>query len=385
MGIDNVKGPSNPADSAKGAGKKDKVKGEEFKEFMKVEDVDETDAEQKRKGKNKAEEVEKLDEETMELMREPAPPKAPFAGPAEVSAREVATPKSTGPTPETHKPISVHATGTPSSVEEPTRAREVEPETVGRTRGPKSTEERAQPEKLEKPSTEPDIIEEKREAGKKGVVFPEQSTPILDEPPIEFEAPPVPNVPETEEQTENLEAANPQTLPLPMEPTLSEVNPIEESEGLVLTPQAPSPTTLPPGVPLTSDAPLPTYTQLPAQILSLYERMVGVITVMQVTPGVTETAIHLNSEQFTSSIFYGAKIIISEDKNARNQFNIIINVSPQAAELLRPNLDQLHRSFTRAGYNFEVKQITINISEESEGEFKRKGAVGDQQQDQGKQ
>jgi hypothetical protein len=229
---------------------------------------------------------------------------------------------------------------------------------------------------------EGDLIEQKRAAEKKGAFLPE-SPPVLEETEGYFKTFQAQNeLSLSEEEQAEITDANPQKLSPPTAPLHSPLHtpPAEESTTApAISGVTPSATPAAAPTQPVTETPPPTYTQLSPQVLALFERMVGVITVMQMTPGVTETAINLSSKDFASSIFYGTKIIITQDKSAQNQFNITINAPPQAAELLQANASSLRLSFEKAGYNFEIKQITVNIAEESEGEFKRKGSVGDEQ------
>lgn len=382
--IDKIRSGSSPSDSPKGSGKKDKVKGDEFKEFMKVDEVGETDADQRRKRKERAEDVEEGEEieETATPREQVAPftlesPEKKQAGPAEIQS-----PSKPSPMELAGAPITSH-TDIPIPENIPLETSSLDARELGVKEVPPSTSSPVKPSAAAPSQPDKDLIEKKREAEKKGTVVPEPP-PQLEEKESYFQqkAPLSPGLGsiETPEESTEIEEAIPQTLPSPTAPVTSETEAPKLEETEVAAPSIPgAPTETPSLVPLTPTNALPTYTQLTPQVLDLYERMVGVITVMRVISGITETTIHLNSEQFASSIFYGTQIIISEDKNAQNQFNIEINTPSHTAPLLQENLKSLLTSFERGGYQFQVKQIRINIIDDSEELFKRKAKAGEEE------
>lgn len=422
MDIEKIRGPGG-ADPNKETGKKDKAKGNEFKEFMKVDAVNETDPELLRKRKQRAEDVE--DGEDHSVQEETNPEDVPKfslqeadsgeAGPASAQNAKEAPPltKSMGSLENVREPSS-------ASSQEKLSAREIDlsaselPSAKSKSpvqdpkkkSDPKPSEpitEKPQPKKVEAEQNSPrpiaenvptnpkeheevasillppeeNLIEKLREAEKKGTL-PIEPPPVLNE---ESEGYFTQMRTEAIDQKEevNLEGAISQNI---------SINPaheaVEEEKGVTslneTTPtarEAPLPTPTPLPAPSETNSPPPVYTHLSSQTLALFERMVGVITVMQTT-GLNETTLHLSAEQFSSSVFFGAKIIISEDKNARNQFNIEIQASPQATVVLNQNLPLLVTAFEKGGYNFEVKQIRVSLTEETEGEFRRKSKVGDE-------
>jgi hypothetical protein len=101
---------------------------------------------------------------------------------------------------------------------------------------------------------------------------------------------------------------------------------------------------------------LPPYAHLSPQIQEMFDRMVGVMTVMSQS-GMTETTITLNSPQFASSVFFGTQIIIQEFSTAPQAFNIQINGTPQAVGLIQSNANDLMAAFQAGNYGFRVNRL----------------------------
>ncbi len=125
---------------------------------------------------------------------------------------------------------------------------------------------------------------------------------------------------------------------------------------------------------------LPPYATLHPQIQELFDRMVGVMTVMNLS-GMTETVITLNAPQFASSVFFGSQIIIQEFSTAPQAFNIQLNGTPQAVALFQGNADDLMAAFQAGNYNFRINRLeTGHLAERPL--FKRKEKAGGKDQDQ---
>lgn len=116
------------------------------------------------------------------------------------------------------------------------------------------------------------------------------------------------------------------------------------AEAQAVPTSAPGPETLPP------------YAHLSPQVQEMFDRMVGVMTVMSQS-GMTETTITLNSPQFASSVFFGTQIIIQEFSTAPHAFNIQINGTPQAVGLIQNNADDLMAAFQAGNYGFRVNRF----------------------------
>jgi hypothetical protein len=144
-----------------------------------------------------------------------------------------------------------------------------------------------------------------------------------------------------------------------------------------------------PGEPLGAAAPppppevLPPYANLHPQVMEIFDRMVGVMTVMSMS-GMTETVITLNAPQFASSVFFGSQIIIQEFSTAPQSFNIQLNGTPQAVALFQGNANDLVAAFQAGNYNFRVNRLeTGHLTDRPL--FKRKEMGGGKESDTGNQ
>lgn len=125
---------------------------------------------------------------------------------------------------------------------------------------------------------------------------------------------------------------------------------------------------------------LPRYTTLSPHVMELFDRMVGVMTVMSASD-MTETVVTLNSPQFASSVFFGSQIIIQEFSSAPKQFNVKLNGSPQAVALFQGSTDDLMAAFQGGRFGFRINRIDTGILEEKPL-FKRKESASGDNQDQ---
>ncbi len=122
------------------------------------------------------------------------------------------------------------------------------------------------------------------------------------------------------------------------------------------------------------------YARLHPDVMELFDRMVGVMTVMTMS-GMTETSFTLNAPQFASSVFFGTQIIIQEFSTAPKAFNIQLNATPQAVALFQGNIDDLMAAFQAGQYNFRVNRLETGYLTERPL-FKRKEKAGGKEKDQ---
>jgi hypothetical protein len=122
------------------------------------------------------------------------------------------------------------------------------------------------------------------------------------------------------------------------------------------------------------------YAIMNPQVQDIFDRMVGVMTVMQAS-GMTETTITLNAPQFASSVFFGTQIIIQEFSTAPQAYNIQINGSAQAVALFQGNAEDLMAAFQSGNYNFRVNRLEMGYLTERPL-FKRKEKASGDKQDQ---
>jgi len=127
------------------------------------------------------------------------------------------------------------------------------------------------------------------------------------------------------------------------------------------------------------------YARLSPQVQELFDKMVGVMTVMHLQ-GMTETSFSLTSPKFASSVFFGAQIIIKEFSTAPQALNVQLNGSMQAVSLFQANAGNLMAAFQAGNYNFRINRLETNYISDETPLFQRKGRDSDQQnQDQGDQ
>jgi hypothetical protein len=124
---------------------------------------------------------------------------------------------------------------------------------------------------------------------------------------------------------------------------------------------------------------LPSYAHLHPQVMEIFDRMVGVMTVMSMS-GMTETVITLNAPQFASSVFFGSQIIIQEFSTAPQAFNIQLNGTPQAVTLFQDNVNDLLAAFQAGNYNFRINRLETGYLTERPL-FKRKEKAGGKEKD----
>jgi hypothetical protein len=132
---------------------------------------------------------------------------------------------------------------------------------------------------------------------------------------------------------------------------------------------------------LAPTAPPTPYSTMNPQMLDIFERMAGVMTVLTTT-GVSETTVTLNSPQFASSVFYGTQIIIKEYSTAPKAFNIQIHGTPQAVAAFQGNTNDLMAAFQHGNYNFRVNRLETGYLEDRPLFHRKESASGDKQDQQ---
>jgi hypothetical protein len=128
------------------------------------------------------------------------------------------------------------------------------------------------------------------------------------------------------------------------------------AHSLATRPAAPPPAEEKPPKSVAPPPPPTPYAALSPQLFELYERMVGVMTVMD-SSGVTETTVSLSSPQLAASVFNGAQIIIREYSTAPKAFNVQLAGSPEAVNLFQSNIDKLTAAFETGQYNFQIHRL----------------------------
>jgi hypothetical protein len=121
----------------------------------------------------------------------------------------------------------------------------------------------------------------------------------------------------------------------------------------------------------------PAYTQLSAEMLLLFEKMISQIFIMQAN-GVNETVIHLNTPEFSSSIFAGAQLVIKEYSTAPLVFNIEFLGSPQNRLYFEQNIASLRAAFASEDRKYSINRIESRLlSKQEKPLFRRKEKTSD--------
>lgn len=115
------------------------------------------------------------------------------------------------------------------------------------------------------------------------------------------------------------------------------------------------------------------------QISQLFDRITGIMTVMELS-GVTTTELTLSGEEFASSIFYGARITITEHSTAPKAFNVQLSASPEAVASFQRNMPNLLATFESGNYAFRIHRLDTSLLDEKRPLFKRKESFGSDQQ-----
>ncbi len=379
MGVREVSGPG-PAPEGPGAKKKKGVDSDSFREIMRVGKAREVDPEEKRKRKSKQEST----EEAKAAMAQGAAPTAPevkveapsdefqlkikgTAGPSLKGA--AAAPYSEAPEEEepqeTPPSYSAQTPPTPPSWQQP-------PEVTAPTHKEKKEKKRAAPTE-----TQP-LAKKAKKLGKKPLAAPikiAQEKKI----PLEFKEetkPPLPSEkkeaffeqlakPKQEPKKEEvlLEGIAPPPLPQGSWEAVQEKTKKEETKKIEPTAAGLQPSLGLPPPPQEVVAPVPLtapYLHLSTAMLDLFDRMVGVLTVMD-SSGIKETTIHLTAPQYANSLFFGAEIVLTEYSTAPKAFNIELKGSPQAMALFQGNANELAAAFQGGNYSFKVNRIETSL------------------------
>lgn len=370
-----------------GPKKKKDTDADHFREMMKSGKVRETDPEEQRKRKSQ---TEKEEEEAAEMTTaQPSnqekiiPRSAPDTfelnikeseGAAVVSEGEFAqAPPPAPPPPPFFSPPVQADENYPISESETTITTPQQPRTERQKRAERKKTEAIPPtrpvekgkkaEKVEKkhPAPPTAALKKKETAHAPAKAHPEEQAVTPFTPPQ-----PIAQTPPTKEAEET-------TLPSALAKGAWEANEdLDKDEGELLKKGPPSKKEIPPTTPFPSttaptQAPVTLpgeplqpitapFAHLPAAVAALFERMVGVMTVMNTT-GITQTTINLDNPKFANSVFFGAQIIISEYSTAPKAFNIQLLGNQQAVNLFTSNAQELVAAFQAGNYTFKVNRI----------------------------
>lgn len=361
-----------------GPKKKKGVDSDAFKEMMKVGKVRETDPEEKKKKKSQAEAEEEAKTQQAEPplkqgLGGPGPAEPPLGG-AEFKPPPSKTPGEAPPSapapPSQPPPFFPPAS---DEGEEPSTGAITPKKRTEATQAPQPTTKKKEAEKKDKKKEEVVLPTEapKKEVktpltAKKGVKGIEKG----DEKQTDAffaqmgAAPPTPE--EEKKAAEELQAPPP-VLPEgaweagTKEPEKKDqkITQVEGEQGLQSEMQlgagaAPPAAAAP--APVTSP-----FANLPPQIQAIFEKMVGVMTVMD-AGGIKETTINLTASQYEKSIFYGTQIVLTEFSTAPKEFNIEMIGNQRAMDLVGTNSNELVAAFAAGNYNFKVHRVDTSIA-----------------------
>lgn len=106
--------------------------------------------------------------------------------------------------------------------------------------------------------------------------------------------------------------------------------------------------------------------RLSPDMFALFERIVGVITVIQNKTGISQTTLNLNQPQFASSIFFGSQITIEECDSAPKEFNIRFCGTQQAVKAFTAHKQELEialtEGFNQKKFRFKVHRVETDLS-----------------------
>jgi hypothetical protein len=116
------------------------------------------------------------------------------------------------------------------------------------------------------------------------------------------------------------------------------------------------------------------------EVRELFEKMVGTMIVMN-DSGIQETRILLNSENFSSSSFYGTEILIQEYSTAPKTFNVQLISTSANVELIRNHIPTLMHALKANDFGFNVHRFESFISSEKIHLVRRKESASDDKQE----
>ncbi len=136
---------------------------------------------------------------------------------------------------------------------------------------------------------------------------------------------------------------------------------------------APPPSFFPFQPVLATSSVLPPYANLSPEMNEIFEKMVGILTVME-KGDIKKTTFILSGAQFSSSVFFGSQITITEWEAAPHTYNIAITGSEEAVKLFNSHKKTLEDSLPMTDkkepkskdFSFEVHSLTITLLQEGE-------------------
>lgn len=342
MAVGGIKGESKGSENV-GPQRKKKTKSDIFREMMKVDKTKEVDPEEKRKRKQRHE----AEEEAKAKITKKEPNVAGPAGREDLFG--IGAPEGAEPPPPSAPPPHVpsHEPGKFPTFEKQAPAKKpAAPEKKGQKKKAlprakkKEAHEMITPGKSkkieEKPFKKPEKIEEKKKP--KEPVQIEKAAPEL-----------------TKGAWETTKALSEKELYIKEK----KKKPISHEAIMPTAPQSPVAT---PAASPAEVTPLQApFANLPPQVRELFERMIGVMTVMSQSE-IRKTTIFLDAPKYKNSAFYKCQIVITEHtRSAPLAYNIEFKGNANAVNLLQGPAEELVAAFQGKGYNFKVHRIELSI------------------------
>ncbi len=359
--VSRISGPTGPKEPNKDKRLADEQK---FKELMKVQKVGEVDEEQKKKRKRKDESEAESKADTDEAAAAQARAKPPLEGPPQKSLKVDGPSAPAKATPPPSPPAQTPPPEETHYMEEESFMDTLPPADLSTQRG--QGEQTTQQSPAQPAEHKPTPRDKKAEGAREKALSSAKEADLR-----------AAELKKKRAEEEATEVSQPSPTPLQQEGKKGEKEKKSaEVHGVPgMQPGVAAPLT---GTPSAPTAPAP-YTQLHPMVLDLFERMVGVMTVMS-TAGITETTVTLSSPQYANSVFFGAQIIIKEYSTAPKAFNIQIITNAQGAALVQANADDLMAAFRTGNYNFKVNRLEAGLSAEKPLVRRKEGPSKDKEE-----
>lgn len=335
-------GPKGPPEPEKD---KNVADAKKFRDLMKVDKTDE-EQKQKKRQRGETEAQKRAEREAQRAAPQPVEEKTPTLSftPPQEKAKETPPPKAEIPRGPAAEPLAPPAMPETGAHEEMPK----EPERVM----PKA-EEKAPPEKVQQEkAAEKAHIKKKEAIAKEGAIARKEEKETF------FKEMGKDKKEKAQEPEEVQQAAI-----VPQREIVSETKKAEKKEEKVeaaasAAPAAPSLDTGAAAGPLGTQptTPPPSYAHLHPLVFELFEKMVGVMTVMT-NAGITEYTLTLNAPEYSGSIFFGSQISIKEYSTAPKAFNVTVISNPQGVSLMQANSADLMAAFQAGNYNFRVNRF----------------------------
>ncbi len=305
--------------------RQDVPSGKEFEELMKPDKLRVDVEQQKKRKRPEKSEEEKMTERKQQAKQQPVKEPKPFQETYKTKRSEM---KPTEKVEKTEKSAEVHP------------AEEIaEEEEVSSVEEPQGKEAVKKEKGVAMPSDKPTSGIPTAEKPAEGAVIPPAA-------PVTPEAPPAEAKPAAQDPTK---------IKAPEKSAGAEEKPVTRE-----APAAPQAPAAPAAQPAAALPTLQPYVQLDSQTLALFERAIGVMSIMN-SSGITETTIRLTSPQFKNSAFFNTQIVIREYSSAPKSYTVQILGTPRAVERAQANLSLLTNAFAKAEYNFTVARLETGL------------------------